>query len=125
MKQMAVMIASLCLITASWAQGDHTKKGRKPMQMVNASRIVAPALEKYAQGPLAELWNAPASRYGDSGGLSLHILWPRLLPKAPQYYPSREEFDCAVPAEGEQRGAACHPSCPKRNTLPRQSSKQS
>ncbi len=59
MKPMAVMIESLCLITTSWAQSDHTEKGRKPMQAVNDSRIVAPALEKYAQGPLAELWKRP------------------------------------------------------------------
>src|SRR5437879_13809886 len=38
MKRMAVMIASLCLITTSWAQGDHTERGRKPMQTVNDSR---------------------------------------------------------------------------------------
>lgn len=55
MKRMAV-IASLCLITTSWAQGDHTTGGRKPMQTVNDSGMVAPVLEKYAQGPLAELW---------------------------------------------------------------------
>src|SRR6266550_6061075 len=59
MKPMAVMIASLCLMTTSWAQGDHTERERKPMQTVNDSRMVAPALEKYAQGPLAELWKRP------------------------------------------------------------------
>ncbi len=61
MKLIAVMIASLFLITTSWAQGDHTRNGRKskPMQTVNDSRMVAPALEKYAQGPLAELWKRP------------------------------------------------------------------
>src|ERR1700716_3450404 len=56
MKRMGLMIASLCLTTTSWAQGDHTERGRKPMQTGNDSRIVAPVLEKYAQGPLAELW---------------------------------------------------------------------
>jgi 4-carboxymuconolactone decarboxylase len=29
------------------------------MQTINDSRMVAPALEKYAQGPLAELWKRP------------------------------------------------------------------
>ena len=29
------------------------------MQTINDSRIVAPALEKYAQGPLAEVWKRP------------------------------------------------------------------
>ena len=56
MKLVVLMIASLFLITASWAQGDHTEGGRKRMQTVDDSRMVAPALQKYAQGPLAELW---------------------------------------------------------------------
>ena len=61
MKPIAVMIAALSLVTTSWAQGDHTKNGRqsKPMQAVNDSRMVAPALEKYAQGPVEELWKRP------------------------------------------------------------------
>src|SRR6195256_5558527 len=59
MKRMGLMIASLCLTTTSWAQGDHTERGRKPMQTGNDSRIVAPVLEKYAQGPLAGLWKRP------------------------------------------------------------------
>ncbi len=59
MKRIAVMIASLCLATTSGAQGDDTERGRKPMQTVNDSKMVAPALEKYAQGPLAELWKRP------------------------------------------------------------------
>src|SRR2546422_8199984 len=61
MKPIAVMIAALSLVTTSWAQGDHTNKGRrsKPMQRVNDSRMVAPALEKYAQGPIADLWKRP------------------------------------------------------------------
>ena len=61
MKPIAVMIAALSLVTTSWAQGDHTKNGRKskPMQTVNDSRMVAPALEKYAQGPVEELWKRP------------------------------------------------------------------
>src|SRR5437870_5527131 len=52
MKRMAV-IASLYLTTTSWAQ---RAGGRKPVQTVNDSGMVAPVLEKYAQGPLAELW---------------------------------------------------------------------
>ena len=51
-------IASLSLIPASWAQGDQRRKSN-PMQIQNNSRMVAPALEKYAQGPLAELWKRP------------------------------------------------------------------
>lgn len=61
MKVMTVMIATLLMITTSWAQGGDTKDGRKsePMQTVNDSKMVAPALEKYAQGPIAELWKRP------------------------------------------------------------------
>jgi len=61
MKLMAVAIAALSLISTSWAQGRDTQNGRKskPMQTVNDITIVAPALEKYAQGPLAELWKRP------------------------------------------------------------------
>jgi len=57
MKLIAVMIASLFLITASWAQGDHTKDGRKSKPMnTKDSKTTAPALARYEQGPLAELW---------------------------------------------------------------------
>jgi len=57
MKLIAVMIASLFLITASSAQGEHTKDGRKSKPMnTKDSKTTAPALARYAQGPLAELW---------------------------------------------------------------------
>src|ERR1700741_4782967 len=59
MKRIAAMIATLSLITTSWAQGDRTENGRKPMQTANDISMVAPALQKYAQGPLAELWKRP------------------------------------------------------------------
>ena len=61
MKPIAVMIAALSLVTTSWAQDDHINNGRrsKPMQTVNDSRMVAPALEKYAQAPVEELWKRP------------------------------------------------------------------
>jgi hypothetical protein len=52
------MIAALSLISTSSAQGDDTKNGRKPMQTVIDSRMVAPALEKYAHGPLVALWRS-------------------------------------------------------------------
>jgi hypothetical protein len=57
MKLMAVMIAALVVISTRWAQGQHTRTGRKtePMQTTNDITMVAPALEKYAQGPLADL----------------------------------------------------------------------
>jgi 4-carboxymuconolactone decarboxylase len=61
MKLMALMIVALSLISTTWAQGQHTQMGRKsePMQTMNDITMVAPALEKYAQGPLAGLWKRP------------------------------------------------------------------
>src|SRR2546428_645809 len=61
MKLMALMIVALSLISTTWAQGQHTQTGRKsePVQTMNAITMLAPVLEKYAQGPLAELWKRP------------------------------------------------------------------
>ena len=61
MKLMAVMIVALSLISTTWAQGQHTQTARKSetMQTMNDITMVAPALEKYAQGPLADLWKRP------------------------------------------------------------------
>src|SRR5216683_2369182 len=60
MKLMAVMIAALSLISTSWAQGQPTQSGRtESMQTASNVTKVAPALEKYAQGPLADLWKRP------------------------------------------------------------------
>src|SRR5260370_9428841 len=61
MKLMPLMIVALSLISTTWAQGQHTQTGRKsePMQTMNDITMVAPALEKYAQGPLADLWKRP------------------------------------------------------------------
>jgi 4-carboxymuconolactone decarboxylase len=61
MKLMALMIVALSLISTTLAQGQHTQTGRKsePMQTMNDITMVAPALEKYAQGPLADLWKRP------------------------------------------------------------------
>jgi 4-carboxymuconolactone decarboxylase len=56
-----VMIAALFLATSSWAQDDLTTEERKsePMEAVDDTKMAPPALEKYAQGPLAELWKRP------------------------------------------------------------------
>ena len=61
MKLMAVMIATLSLISTTWAQGQHTQTGGKSESMltINDITMVAPALERYAQGPLADLWKRP------------------------------------------------------------------
>ena len=61
MKLMAVVIAALTLVSTTVVQGQHTPTGRKskPMQTNNDIAMVAPGLEKYAQGPLAGLWKRP------------------------------------------------------------------
>jgi 4-carboxymuconolactone decarboxylase len=61
MKVIATAIALLSLVSISRAQRNHATEDRKSklMQALNDSRNVAPALEKYAQGPLAELWKRP------------------------------------------------------------------
>lgn len=59
MKRMAVMIAAISLGSSTWAQGQRTENERKPMPTIEDITIVAPALERYAQGPLAELWKRP------------------------------------------------------------------
>ena len=52
MKTLAVMIASLGMLGASCAQA-------QPMPVADDARAVAPALERYAQGPLTDLWQRP------------------------------------------------------------------
>jgi 4-carboxymuconolactone decarboxylase len=88
MKLMAAMIAALSLITRSWAEGDHTKNGRKskPMQTVNDSRMVAPGLEKYAQGPLAELWKRPGLTPRDRSIITIAALIARNQTTEMPYY---------------------------------------
>jgi 4-carboxymuconolactone decarboxylase len=47
------------------------------MQIINDSRMVAPALEKYAQGPLAELWKRPGLSPRDRSIVTLAALIAR------------------------------------------------
>src|SRR5882724_8962012 len=101
MKRMAVMIASLCLITTSWAQSDHTEKGTTPMQTVNDSRMVAPALEKYAQGPLAELWKRPGLTPRDHSMVTIAALIARNQTIEMPYY-----FNLALDNDAEAKRAA-------------------
>src|SRR6516165_5681971 len=56
MKVMALMIAALSLIGTTWAQHIQTGRKSEPMQITTDVKMVAPALEKYAQGPLSDLW---------------------------------------------------------------------
>src|SRR6267143_2064725 len=61
MKLILMIVASLSLASTSRAQSSHAADERKSKSMptLNDTRMVAPALEKYAQGPLAELWKRP------------------------------------------------------------------
>src|SRR5467141_922994 len=54
MKCLAAAIAALCVIALSPTHAEQTS-----MQTPDDVRMVAPALEKYAQGPVAELWKRP------------------------------------------------------------------
>ena len=75
MKLVAAMIAVLSLISTTYAQGQHTHNRRKsePMQTMNDIAMVTPALEKYAQGPLADLWKRPGLTPRDR---SIVTIWP-------------------------------------------------
>jgi 4-carboxymuconolactone decarboxylase len=79
MKRMAVMIAALTLVSTTWAQGQRTQTGRKsePMQTINDITMVAPALEKYAQGPLADLWKRPGLTPRDRSIVTISALIAR------------------------------------------------
>lgn len=79
MKLVAAMIAALSLISTTNAQGQDTHNGRKPepMQTTNDIRMVSPALEKYAQGPLAELWKRPGLTLRDRSIVTISALIAR------------------------------------------------
>src|SRR4051794_29320019 len=70
---------SAILVSLSWAQGGPSQENRnsKPMQTVEETKIVAPALEKYAQGPLAELWKRPGLSPRDRSLVTLAALIAR------------------------------------------------
>ena len=79
MKCMAIMIAAIALSSSVWAQGQNAENGRKAETMPTANDItmVAPALEKYAQGPLAELWKRPGLTPRDRSIVTLAALIAR------------------------------------------------
>src|SRR5207237_10712321 len=91
MKLMAVMIVALSLISTTWAQGQHTQTGRKsePMQTMNDITMVAPALEKYAQGPRAGLWKRPGLTPRERSIVTVAALLARSQPIAMPYYFTR------------------------------------
>jgi 4-carboxymuconolactone decarboxylase len=79
MKIVAV-IAFLVLGSASWAQTGQSTGGRKSTHMqTNDSRAVAPALDKYAQGPIAELWKRPGLTPRDRSIVTVSALIARSL----------------------------------------------
>jgi 4-carboxymuconolactone decarboxylase len=79
MKPMTVIIAALLLVSTTWAQGQHTQTGRKleSMQTNTDITMVAPALVKYAQGPLADLWKRPGLTPRDRSIVTLAALIAR------------------------------------------------
>src|SRR6266705_2181083 len=79
MKLIFTIVASLSLASTSWAQSSHAADGRKSKSMptLNDSRMVAPALEKYAQGPLAELWKRPGLTLRDRSIVTIAALIAR------------------------------------------------
>jgi len=79
MKLMTVMIAALTLLGTTWAQGQHTQNGRRSesMQTTNDITMVTPALAKYAQGPLADLWKRPGLTPRDRSIVTISALIAR------------------------------------------------
>jgi 4-carboxymuconolactone decarboxylase len=79
MKLMTVMIAALTLLGITCAQGQNTQKGRRlaSMQTTNDITMVTPALAKYAQGPLAELWKRPGLTPRDRSIVTISALIAR------------------------------------------------
>jgi 4-carboxymuconolactone decarboxylase len=75
----AAAIALALLISTSWAQGGTAKEERnsKSMHTVEGTNRVAPALEKYAQGPLVELWKRPGLSPRDRSMITLAALIAR------------------------------------------------
>jgi 4-carboxymuconolactone decarboxylase len=90
MRLIAVMMAALFVINTSWAQGNDRRQS-KPMQTANESRTVVPALEKYAEGPLSELWQRPMLSPRDRSVVTVAALIARNQTIEMPYY-----FDLAL-----------------------------
>ena len=83
MRAIAV-IAILILVSTSWAQNGPAKQERKSKTMqpsdvinVEGTNLVAPALDKYTHGPVAELWNRPGLSPRDRSMITLAALIAR------------------------------------------------
>ena len=79
MKGMTALLFALFVVSTAWAQSRDTKSIRssKPMQTVDGTKSVAPALEKYAQGPIADLWKRPALSMRDRSIVTIAALIAR------------------------------------------------
>lgn len=76
------IVAVFALLQAfAWAQNVAVTKGRKskPMYMSEDTRTVAPALDKYARGPIAELWKRPGLAPRDRSIVTVSALIARNL----------------------------------------------
>src|SRR5437660_3301492 len=91
MKLTPIRFALYCLTSTTWAHSSHAADGRKskPMPTLNDSRMVAPALEKYAQGPLAELWKRPEHTPRDRSIVTIAALIARNQTIEMPYYINR------------------------------------
>ena len=72
MKLLAATIATLSLMVASSARAEQA-----PRRLVDDLSSVAPQLEKYAQGPIADLWKRPALAPRDRSIVTLAALIAR------------------------------------------------
>lgn len=77
--KLVAAFAALSLIGTTYAQDWHTSNERKVESMQTADDIkrVAPALEKYAQGPLADLWKRPGLTPRDRSIVTISALIAR------------------------------------------------
>jgi len=76
MKLLAATIASLSLFASS-SQADQTKTAPSSKPTLDDVRMVAPALEKYMQGPLGDLWKRPSLSFRDRSIVTLAALIAR------------------------------------------------
>src|SRR5947208_48902 len=89
MKVFTATLATLLLITASWAQGQQAKaeQGLKPMLPPDGIRTVAPALEKYTRERLlGDVWKRPGLSPRDRSIVTLAALIARQQTIEMPYY---------------------------------------
>src|SRR3954463_1969 len=84
MRTIALVIAIPILVSTSWAQDEPAKQERNSKTMqpsevidIEGTKLVAPALERYAHGPVAELWNRAGLSRRDRSMITLAALIAR------------------------------------------------